>query len=888
MDSRPLRLLLACALVGLALIGVPGSAWAAAGCDGVWRTFKGPSAGDENEKLVDVTAISANDIWAVGDEEKQLFLDHWDGTSWTPVLNTVGKDSHPTAIAARTSSDIWAVGFQGGTAQAMSIHYNGTEWSQVVIQKQGAQSELDAVAPVTANDAWGVGESLVGGTYKPLALRWNGTKWSPVAMPSIGSSAGYLDGLVALSASDVWAVGETDDGTRVRTLVEHWNGTAWSIVTSPNAAGDNQLKDVTAVSPNDLWAVGASSSGGSVSPLTLHYTGGAWTTVAAPKAGGDNTSLEGISAVSANNVWAVGAADNGSRTTTVAEHWNGSSWSVSSTPNPGSQYDALLEVVAVSAGEVFAVGTTFKARALSPMILGWDGSSWSPTILSVGAENWLRSASAVSPTDIWAVGSARAGNGWRPLAEHYDGSAWNVVPTATTGDPYVVLTGVAAVDTDDVWAVGQLFDGSLYHPLAEHYNGSAWSIVATPDLGGPEGYLQSVAVVSPNNVWAVGETYDGTHFHPLIEHWNGSAWSVNGSLDAIPGDAQLASVTALSSTDVWAVGSKGSPSPGTLAVHWDGASWTQAVAPDAGDTSVLTSVSGTGGGNVWAVGYQSTGADTATLTERWDGSAWSIVPSPNAPEGNIMSILLSVDARQPNDVWAAGFYNTGAVTKTLVLHFDGTAWALDPTPNFNDDDSNDLDAIVAPAAGQVWAVGTQEQLGMQETLCPVMVTNGGFAPTPLTIEQGGLVTWAVPESAGQNHTVDDATKMGLFASGTLTPGSSFSFAFPWAGVFKEKDATTGKKGTVKVRLAASPTSGLTTDLYTLTYATQAPPAGFVEDIQLKRPGAGGYVDWRTGLTGTSVNFTPDAGAGSYLFRASLRRTSNAAHSGWAKVTIVAH
>ena len=177
---------------------------------------------------------------------------------------------------------------------------------------------------------------------------------------------------------------------------------------------------------------------------------------------------------------------------------------------------------------------------------------------------------------------------------------------------------------------------------------------------------------------------------------------------------------------------------------------------------------------------------------------------------------------------------------------------------------------------------------MQETLCPVMVTNGGFAPTPLTIEQGGLVTWAVPESAGQNHTVDDATKMGLFASGTLSPGSSFSFAFPWAGVFKEKDATTAKKGTVKVKLAASPTSGLTTDLYTLTYATQAPPAGFVEDIQLKRPGAGGYVDWRTGLMGTSVTFTPDAGAGSYLFRASLRRTSNAAHSGWAKVTIVAH
>jgi plastocyanin len=428
----------------------------------------------------------------------------------------------------------------------------------------------------------------------------------------------------------------------------------------------------------------------------------------------------------------------------------------------------------------------------------------------------------------------------------------------------------------------------LYQPFAEHWNGTSWSIVPTSDLGGTEGYLQAVSAVGVGDVWAVGETYDGTHFHPLLEHWNGSAWSIDTSLAAIPGDAQLAGVTAISSGDVWAVGSKGSPNAGTLAVHWNGSSWSQAVAPDVGDTSVFTSVSATGTGNVWAVGYQTTGAATLPLAEQWNGSAWTIVPSPGAPEANIMSILLSVDARTPNDVWASGFYNTGAITKTLVLHYDGTSWADDPTPNVSDFDSNDLDAIVSPAAGQVWAVGNEEQLGLQVTLCPVMVTNGGFSPTPVTVDQGGLVTWAVPETAGQSHSVADATKMGLFASGTMNPGATFSHQFFQSGVYKEKDATTGKKGTVKVRLAASPTSGKTTDLYTLTYAAQAPPAGFVEDIQLKRPGAAGYVDWQTGLTGTSITFTPDAGTGSYLFRASLRRVSNAAHSGWAKVTIVAH
>ena len=219
MLSRPSRVLLACALIGLGLLSVPGQAAAAAGCTGVWRPLKGPPAGDENERLVGAAVISASDVWAVGDQEKQLFLEHWDGTSWTPVINTVGKDSHPTSIAARASNDVWAVGFQGGTAQAMSIHFDGSVWSQVIIQKQGDQSELDAVAPIAASDVWAVGETLSGSKYRPLAMHWSGSTWSAVPTPSIGTSAGYLDGLVALSSSDVWAAGQTDDGTRLRTLV---------------------------------------------------------------------------------------------------------------------------------------------------------------------------------------------------------------------------------------------------------------------------------------------------------------------------------------------------------------------------------------------------------------------------------------------------------------------------------------------------------------------------------------------------------------------------------------------------------------------------------------------------------------------------------------------
>jgi plastocyanin len=227
------------------------------------------------------------------------------------------------------------------------------------------------------------------------------------------------------------------------------------------------------------------------------------------------------------------------------------------------------------------------------------------------------------------------------------------------------------------------------------------------------------------------------------------------------------------------------------------------------------------------------------------------------------------------------------MTKPLVLHYDGSSWSLDPSPNISLIDSNDLDAIVSPAAGQVWAVGNQAQLGLQLTLCPITVTNAGFAPAVVSVAEGGLITWLVPDSAGEDHKVGDATGMGLFSSGSLAPGSLFSFQFSWAGVFQARDGTTGNKGTVKVALAASPKTGKRTDPFTVTYATQPPPPGYVEDIQIKRPGSHSWTDWMTGLAGTTATFTPDAGPGKYKFRASMRQTANGARTGWSSTTITA-
>jgi hypothetical protein len=55
-----------------------------------------------------------------------------------------------------------------------------------------------------------------------------------------------------------------------------------------------------------------------------------------------------------------------------------------------------------------------------------------------------------------------------------------------------------------------------------------------------------------------------------------------------------------------------------------------------------------------------------------------------------------------------------------------------------------------------------------------------------------------------------------------------------------------------------------------TWASAAPPAGYVFDVQIARPGDP-FVDWKMGVTITSSSFTPDDGVGSYSFRARLRK-----------------
>ncbi|RJQ76166.1 hypothetical protein D5S17_19150 [Pseudonocardiaceae bacterium YIM PH 21723] len=74
----------------------------------------------------------------------------------------------------------------------------------------------------------------------------------------------------------------------------------------------------------------------------------------------------------------------------------------------------------------------------------------------------------------------------------------------------------------------------------------------------------------------------------------------------------------------------------------------------------------------WAVGEHEGGG----LVMRWDGTAWAIQPTPTVSNG----LLTAVSARTENDVWAVGQYIEWQVDHGLAEHWDGTAWTVVPLP----------------------------------------------------------------------------------------------------------------------------------------------------------------------------------------------------------------
>jgi len=121
--------------------------------------------------------------------------------------------------------------------------------------------------------------------------------------------------------------------------------------------------------------------------------------------------------------------------------------------------------------------------------------------------------------------------------------------------------------------------------------------------------------------------------------------------------------------------------------------------------------------------------------------------------------------------------------------------------------------------------------------------------------------------------------MGLFTSDSHTLVSYYAFRFVAAGTYHYEDTANSARATVTIPTTVKPAAGTPATTFTITWAAAAPPPGYTFDVQIRRPSTG-YTDWQPSVTTTHASFVPDAGAGTYTFRARLRNTANNAASGY--------
>jgi len=289
-----------------------------------------------------------------------------------------------------------------------------------------------------------------------------------------------------------------------------------------------------------------------------------------------------------------------------------------------------------------------------------------------------------------------------------------------------------------------------------------------PSPSGTTASLLGVADVAPGDGWAVGfSTSTSTdQDQSLIEHWNGTAWSIVPSPDPAGGSTgsdELWAIAAVSATNIWAAGEDFVQGAAIqlLFAHYNGTRWTAVPPPpDSGGTVLgLTAIAPD---NVWAVGT----IDAQTFTSaHWNGTRWSTVATPSVNAGsNPIEELTAVTAVSASDLWASGWVgniDNENKLEPIIMHSAGGAWSAVTAPNPGSEGSR-LNGITSDGADDVFAVGTTQD------------SNGSLLTL---IEQFNGVSWKAipsPDPGKQGSLTDNVLDAAGSAAGDIWAVGAFN------------------------------------------------------------------------------------------------------------------
>src|SRR4029077_5217181 len=148
--------------------------------------------------------------------------------------------------------------------------------------------------------------------------------------------------------------------------------------------------------------------------------------------------------------------------------------------------------------------------------------------------------------------------------------------------------------------------------------------------------------------------------------------------------------------------------------------------------------------DVWAVGVSTDNGIERQLILHYDGSAWSIQPTPDP--SNTGNLLYGVTALSPTLAYAVGaFFDPSGYAHALVEKWDGTTWSLMATPSVDRlHMDNYLFSVSALSANNIWAAGA--------TFAPTQTAS----PSDTVVAHWDGATWkALPSPDGANGSFNE-------------------------------------------------------------------------------------------------------------------------------------
>jgi hypothetical protein len=179
-----------------------------------WATIPTASPGTRTNFVTAVDGVSADDMWLAGyslnlpygNRFRQSLIQHWNGSAWTQVPSPNNGSTFLYDITAVSANDVWAVGFSS-TAGAFVIRWNGTAWNTVAAPPL---TSLTSVAARSGSDVWVAGSDAADA---PALAHWNGSTWS---VSPVSLSGATLNAVTDAGPSTEWTVGAQQDSATGR------------------------------------------------------------------------------------------------------------------------------------------------------------------------------------------------------------------------------------------------------------------------------------------------------------------------------------------------------------------------------------------------------------------------------------------------------------------------------------------------------------------------------------------------------------------------------------------------------------------------------------------------------------------------------------------------